>query len=125
MARSSGAYVTVVAHTPTGTIVKLPSGKPASLSDNCRATVGVVAGVGRVEKPFLRAGKKFHWVRSKGGKYSRVRGVAMVAASHPHGGGAHQHSMKPKTVSRHAPPGQKVGLIAAKKTGRRKRSRKL
>ena len=36
----------------------------------------------------------------------------------PHGGGNHQHLGMAGTRSRHAPPGQKVGLIAARRTGR-------
>ncbi|XP_057418433.1 60S ribosomal protein L8-like [Lotus japonicus] len=37
---------------------------------------------------------------------------------HPHGGGNHQHIGHASTVRRDAPLGQKVGLIAAKRTGR-------
>ena len=37
---------------------------------------------------------------------------------HPHGGGNHQHIGKPSTVKRGTPPGRKVGLIAARRTGR-------
>ncbi|MEK6929539.1 MAG: 50S ribosomal protein L2, partial [Thermoproteota archaeon] len=37
---------------------------------------------------------------------------------HPHGGGRHQHVGQSSTVSRNAPPGAKVGSIAARKTGR-------
>ena len=43
----------------------------------------------------------------------------MCAVSHPHGGGGHQHVGKPSSVSRGAPPGRKVGNIAAKRTGKR------
>lgn len=121
LVRASGGYATVVAHIDRGTIIRLPSGKTACLNDNCRATIGVVAGGGRIEKPFLKAGKKYHWMRAKGRAYPRVRGVAMNACSHPHGGGRWRHMGRPKTVSRHAPPGRKVGLIAARRTGRRKR----
>jgi large subunit ribosomal protein L2 len=46
----------------------------------------------------------------------------MIAASHPFGGGRHRHPGKPTTVSRHAPPGRKVGLIAARRTGRGKKA---
>jgi len=102
-------------------MVKLPSGATKLLKDACRATIGVVAGGGRIEKPFLKAGKKFHWMRAKGHKYPRVRGVAMNACSHPFGGGRHQHPGKPTTVSRHAPPGRKVGHIAARMTGRKEK----
>jgi hypothetical protein len=51
---------------------------------------------------------------------SQVRGVAMNPVEHPHGGGNHQHIGHASTVRRDAPPGQKVGLIAARRTGRLK-----
>jgi large subunit ribosomal protein L2 len=109
-------------------MVKLPSGKIVSLPSRCRATIGIVAGAGRIEKPFLRAGRKWHWMMSKGRYYPRVRGVAMNPVDHPFGGGAHQHPGKPTLVKRTSPPGKKVGLIAASRTGkgrgRRRRRRR-
>jgi len=123
MARSSGAYAAVVAHTPEGTVLKLPSGKTTCLSNLSRATIGVVAGAGRVEKPFLKAGEKYHLMVARGRVYPRVRGVAMLAAYHPFGGGRHKHPGKPTTVARGAPPGRKVGLIAARHAGRGARKR--
>ena len=86
----------------------------------CRATIGVVAGGGRKEKPFVKAGKKYHAMKAKAIKWPRVRGVAMNAVDHPFGGGRHQHTGKPTTVSRRMPPGRKVGHIAARRTGVRK-----
>lgn len=122
IARSSGSYATVAAHTPEGTMVKLPSGKTRYIHDLCRATVGVISGAGRVDKPFLKAGAKFHLMKAKGHMYPRTRGVAMVAAAHPYGS-SKRGARKVTTVSRHAPPGKKVGLIAARSTGKRKRKR--
>lgn len=122
IARSSGAYATVVGHTPQGTIVKLPSGRNRYVNDDCRATIGIVSGGGRTEKPFLKAGAKFHLMKAKGHKYPRTRGRAMIVAVHPHGS-SKKGSRKVHVVSRDAPPGQKVGLIAARSTGRRKRRR--
>jgi large subunit ribosomal protein L2 len=120
IARSSGAYATVVSHTPEGTLISLPSGKTRYINDLCLATVGIVAASGRTEKPFVKAGAKFHWMRAKGHKYPRVRGRAMIAALHPFGSGR-RGARKVTTVSRNAPPGRKVGLIAAKRTGRKKK----
>jgi large subunit ribosomal protein L2 len=120
IARSSGAYITVIAHTPQGTMVRLPSGKTRYLNDLCRATIGVVSGTGRVEKPFLKAGAKFHLMQAKGRMYPRTRGVAMVAAAHPYGS-SKRGGRKVTTVSHHAPPGKKVGLIAARSTGRKRK----
>ncbi|HID90496.1 TPA: 50S ribosomal protein L2 [Candidatus Bathyarchaeota archaeon] len=129
LARSSGSYASLVTHLPDKTLVRLPSGKAVRFHNNCLATIGVVAGAGRTERPFFKAGKKHYLARAKGHVYPRTRGVAMVAAAHPFGGGSHQHPGKPTTVSRGAPPGRKVGLIAARASGRgkgrrRRRSRK-
>lgn len=123
ISRSSGSYATVVAHTPEGSMIKLPSGKTRYVNDLCLATVGVISGAGRPEKPFLKAGAMFHWMRAKGHKYPRTRGVAMIAAVHPYGSGR-RGARKVTTVSRHAPPGRKVGLIAARSTGKRKRRKR-
>jgi len=123
LVRSSGSYATVVAHSLKGTILKLPSGKSACISDLCRATIGVIAGAGRPDKPFLKAGERYHLMTAKGHKYPRVRGVAMIAAYHPYGGGRHHQLPYPSTVSRGAPPGRKVGLIAARQSGRAKKKR--
>jgi large subunit ribosomal protein L2 len=118
MVRSSGAYATIITHTPDGTIVKLPSKKNKYINDLCRATVGVIAGAGRTEKPFLKAGAKHHLMKAKGHMYPRTRGIAMIAASHPYGS-SKKGGRKVTTVGRNAPPGQKVGLIAARSAGSR------
>ncbi|MEJ2241678.1 MAG: 50S ribosomal protein L2, partial [Candidatus Bathyarchaeota archaeon] len=112
MVRSSGAYATIITHTSDGTIVKLPSRKTRYINDLCRATIGVVSGAGRIEKPFLKAGNKFHLMKAKGHLYPRTRGIAMIAACHPYGS-SKKGGRKVTTVSRNAPPGKKVGLIAA------------
>jgi large subunit ribosomal protein L2 len=121
IAKSSGAYAMVVTHTPQGTIIKLPSGKTKYVNDFCRATIGVVSGAGRTEKPFLKSGPKFHLMKAKGHKYPRTRGRAMVAAVHPYGS-SKRSARKVTTTSHGAPPGQKVGLIAARGAGRKKKS---
>ncbi|WP_224448948.1 50S ribosomal protein L2 [Haloprofundus salilacus] len=117
-ARASGVSAQLLTHDKRVAVVKLPSGQVKRLNPQCRATIGVVAGGGRTEKPFVKAGKKHHKMRSRGTKYPRVRGVAMNAVDHPFGGGGRQHPGKPKSVSRNAPPGRKVGDIASKRTGR-------
>jgi len=83
-----------------------------------RATIGVIAGGGRLEKPLLKAGAAYWKWSAKSYWWPRVRGLAMNPVSHPHGGG--RHVGRPTTVSRNAPPGRKVGHIAARRTGRRK-----
>ncbi len=119
IARAGGNSATIVSHEMDKTTILLPSGKFKTLDSACRATIGVVAGGGRKDKPFVKAGKKWFAFRSRGKQYPIVRGIAMNPVDHPHGGGSHQHVGKPSTVSRGAPPGRKVGNIAAKRTGRR------
>lgn len=43
---------------------------------------------------------------------------SLQPVEHPFGGGNHQHIGKPSTIRRDAPAGRKVGLIAARRTGR-------
>ena len=119
LVRAGGSNATIISHDAKRTVVQLPSGKFKTLDSSCRATIGVLAGGGRKDKPFLKAGKKSIAYRTRGKQYPMVRGVAMCAVSHPHGGGGHQHVGKPSTVKRSAPPGRKVGNIAAKRTGRK------
>lgn len=120
LARASGDYATVVAHNKdTGrTRVRLPSGAKKTVQSDCRACIGVVAGGGRIDKPMLKAGRAHHKYKAKRNCWPKVRGVAMNPVEHPHGGGNHQHIGHATTVSRNAPPGAKVGLIAARRTGR-------
>lgn len=118
--RSSGTHASLITHDVGKAIVELPSGELKAFNPQCRATIGVVAGGGRREKPFLKAGNKYYAAKAKGKKNVSVRGVAMNAVDHPHGGGNRQHPGRPTTVSRHAPPGRKVGSIAARRTGKRR-----
>jgi large subunit ribosomal protein L2 len=119
LVRAGGSSATVVSHSAKKTVIKLPSGQFKTLDSSCRATVGIPAGSGRKDKPFLKAGNKFYAYRGRGKQYPIVRGVAMNAVNHPHGGGGHQHVGIPSSISRGAPPGKKVGNIAAKRSGKR------
>jgi len=120
LARASGNYATIISHSENGdkTRIRLPSGSKKTVPSSCRAMIGVVAGGGRIDKPILKAGVAYHKYKAKRHSWPKVRGVAMNPVDHPHGGGNHQHIGHPATVSRYAPPGQKVGLIAARRTGR-------
>jgi len=118
--RAPGTSATIVSHTAAGVVVKLPSGQFRTFHATCRAIIGMVAGGGRAEKPWMKAGKKKHGLRNRPTEYPKVRGVARNPVDHPHGGGQKQHEGKPTTVSRNTPPGRKVGHIAARRTGIRK-----
>ncbi len=121
LVRSAGTYATIISHGKTKTTVKLPSGKFKVIDSRCRATVGMVAGGGHKDKPFAKAGKKVHTYRSRAKRPKKVRGVAMNAVNHPHGGGDHQHVGVPSTVSANAPPGRKVGRLSSKRTKKKKK----
>jgi len=117
-ARASGVSAQLMSHDRSVAVVQLPSGEVKRLDPDCRATIGVVAGGGRTEKPMVKAGNKHHKMKARGTKWPNVRGVAMNAVDHPFGGGGRQHPGRPKSVSRNAPPGRKVGDISSRKTGR-------
>jgi len=118
-ARASGTSCMVIGHSDDGkkTRIRLPSGSRKTIPSTCRAVIGIVAGGGRGDKPVLKAGNNFHKYRVKRNSWPRVRGSAMNPVEHPHGGGNHQHVGHPTTIARVACPGQKVGLIAARRTG--------
>ena len=118
--RASGAVGSIIAQTASGkTVIRLPSGQKKVVKGRCRAMVGVIAGGGRPEKAILKAGRAYWKHKVKRNCWPKVRGVAMNPVEHPHGGGNHQHVGKPTTVSRKKPAGKKVGLIAARRTGRK------
>jgi len=120
LARASGDYATVVSHNRDTKVtrVKLPSGVKKAIPSFNRASVGIVAGGGRIDKPLLKAGRAYHKYKVKRNCWPKVRGVAMNPVEHPHGGGNHQHIGFPSTVRRDTSAGRKVGLIAARRTGR-------
>jgi large subunit ribosomal protein L8e len=117
LARTSGNYATVIGHGDDGkTRIKLPSGAKKVVPSGSRAAIGIVAGGGRIDKPLLKAGRAFHKYKAKRNSWPRTRGVAMNPVDHPHGGGNHQHIGKASTIARDASAGQKVGLIAARRS---------
>jgi len=118
--RASGVAAKVVSHMEDRVIVKLPSKKSKSFNVDCRAVIGVIAGGGRRDKPFVKAGKRYHLMRARGKLYPKTSGVAMNAVDHPFGSGRGRHAGKCTIAPRNAPPGRKVGMIRAKKTGRGK-----
>lgn len=113
--RSAGAFAIMVSREDNKCTLKLPSKKTKVFPADCKATVGKVAGSGKAEKPFLKAGSKYKKLKSLGHKYPKVSGVAMNSVDHPFGG---TNLGKSKTVSKDASPGRKVGSISSKKTGK-------
>ena len=119
--RSSGTFARVIAVSEGKITVELPSKKTREFLPGCRATIGVLAGAGRTEKPIMKAGRAHHKARAKNKLYPHIAGIAQNAVDHPFGKKSSHTKGRPFTTPRNAPPGRKVGLIAASRTGRRKR----
>nr|AJS11733.1 50S ribosomal protein L2P [uncultured archaeon] len=116
--RSAGSFARVVSRTSNGVLIKFPSKKEKLLNPECRATIGVAAGGGKRDKPFVKAGKRWHVMHAKGKLYPRTSGVAMNSVDHPFGSGRGRHVGKSKIPPRNAPAGRNIGLLHARKTGR-------
>lgn len=119
--RASGTFARVIAKKENLVTVMLPSKKTKDFNQNCRAAIGIVAGGGRTEKPFLKAGFKMHKMRARNKLYPRSSAAKMNAVDHPFGNKRSSRKSKARPISRNAPPGRKVGMIAARRTGRNKR----
>lgn len=120
LVRTSGTFARVLAKTEESIRIKLPSSKEKLLLPACRAAIGIVAGSGRLEKPFLKAGTRFKKMHARNKFYPRVCGISMNAVDHPFGGKCSHIKGRPTQSPRSAPPGRKVGKIAPRRTGRKK-----
>jgi large subunit ribosomal protein L2 len=118
--RASGTFAKVAAKIGNKVVIKFPSKKQKEFDSQCRATIGVVAGGGRLEKPFMKAGHRWHSMRAKGKLYPITSAVAMNAIEHPFGSGRGRHAGKPTIAPRNAPPGRKVGMVKPRRTGRKR-----
>jgi len=120
IARATGKYAILLRKGLKNASIKLPSGKAKDFNLKCLATIGIASGGERTDKPLIKAGNSYHLKKSKKKFWPTVRGVKKNAVDHPFGGSQH-HAGKSKSTSRHAPPGRKVGNIAYKRTGRKKK----
>lgn len=98
--------------------VMMPSKKEKLFDERCRATIGELAGEGRLDKPILKAGKQYHIKKAKSKLWPRTSAVKMNAIDHPFGSGRGKR-IKSKIIQRFASPGQKVGLLRPRRTGRK------
>jgi len=117
MVRSSGCFAKVTSKADNRVTVMLPSKKEKTFNPQCRATVGTTAGSGRKEKPFLKAGTRFHYMQARNKLYPRVKGQSMNAVDHPHGTSRSSKKGQPTIADKNAPPGAKVGKIRPRRTG--------
>lgn len=120
LVRASGLSAIITKKMPGRVAIMMPSKKEVWFDEKCRATIGVVAGQGRLEKPIIKAGKKWHMMKAKNRLWPRTSAVKMNAVDHPFGSGRGKR-IKSKIAKRNAPPGAKVGHIRPSRTGRRKR----
>jgi large subunit ribosomal protein L2 len=118
--RAAGAAANISAHFGKTTTVRLPSKETIELSDDCRAQLGVIAGGGMTDQPIVKAGRSHYRMHAINRTWPTIRGVKMNPVDHPFGGKQH-HKGKSSMTSRNAPPGRKVGHIAASRVGRKKR----
>jgi large subunit ribosomal protein L2 len=117
--RAAGSYAVVVGKTENKVRIQFARGYEIELDKNCRATIGIPAGGGRLEKPWIKAGQKLHAMMARNKLYPRSAGVAMNPTDHPYGGKS-KRPRPSRAVSRHAPPGAKVGSISPRRMGKRK-----
>jgi len=122
--RSSGCFARVISKTGSDVTLMMPSKKEHSFNESCRATIGVVAGGGRPEKPILKAGVMAKKRAARGKLYPSTSALSMNAVSHPFGGSSSAHKGRPTIARKHAPAGAKVGMIRPKQSGRGKGRRK-
>lgn len=122
--RSAGNSAIVMRKEKGKVSLLLPSKKEKVFNSDCRATIGVVAGKGRSEKPVVKAGKKYYIKKAKSKLWPRTSAVKMNVIDHPFGSGRSKnltHGGVGKIPKRNAPAGAKVGSLRASKTGRKKR----
>ncbi|MCL4400981.1 50S ribosomal protein L2 [Candidatus Parvarchaeota archaeon] len=117
LVRAGGMSAKIIESVENKTTLSLPSNASITLDPKCRAIIGKVANGGRTEKPFYKAGNKYHLIRARGRYWPMNAAVAMNAYEHKFGGKRRSTQHKAKTSSRRAPPGAKAGAIAPRRTG--------
>ncbi|MEK6855222.1 MAG: 50S ribosomal protein L2 [Nanoarchaeota archaeon] len=117
--RSAGTSAILLKTQGNNSTILLPNKREIIVNENCRATIGRVAGTGRILKPFIGAGGKFYKMKSRNKLWPRTSAVKFNAVDHPFGSGRGKR-IKSKIAKRNAPPGSKVGHIRPRRTGRRR-----
>ncbi len=117
---AAGSFAVIIAKSEHNVTLQLPSKQTVTLDSGCRAQLGMIAGAGVKDQPIVKAGKSHYMYHTLNRTWPRNRGVKMNPVDHPFGGKQH-HKGKSSMTSRNAPPGRKVGHIAARRVGRKKR----
>jgi large subunit ribosomal protein L2 len=103
--------------------IMMPSKKEKIFNSKCRATVGIIAGGGRKEKPVVKAGRMWFIKKTKNKLWPRTSAVKFNAVDHPFGSGRGKnltHGRLGKIPRSNSPPGAKVGSLRARRTGKRR-----
>jgi large subunit ribosomal protein L2 len=117
MSRAAGTSAIILKKLENGNaVVLMPNKKEIILHENCRATIGKVAGGGKNLKPFVTAGRKFYKMKARNKLWPRTSAVKMNAVDHPFGSGRGKR-IKSKIAKRNAPAGRKVGHLRPRRTG--------
>lgn len=116
---SAGTKAFIVSNEEGKAVIQMPSREFKTFNPKCLATVGMAAGGGMREKPFVKASQNFYLKNARNKIWPVVSGVKMNAVDHPFGGRTKPGT--PKSISRNAPPGAKVGSLAARRSGKRKK----
>jgi large subunit ribosomal protein L2 len=116
--RTGGNSALIVGRQGNKIKVVLPSKKEKLIDERCRATIGELAGQGRLDKPILKAGKQYYIKKAKSKLWPRTSAVKMNAIDHPFGSGRGKR-IKSKIIQRFASPGQTAGLLRPRRTGRK------
>jgi len=118
--RTAGSSAQIVKKEEKKVDLLMPSKKKIKLNIQCRASVGVIAADGRLNKPIVKAGRRFHSMKARGKKWHFTSAVKVNAVDHPFGSGRGKR-IKSKIAKRNAPPGAKVGHLRPRRTGRKKK----
>lgn len=119
LVRAGGNSAEIIKKGEGKVLILMPSKITFAFNENNRATVGIIAGTGRKEKPVMKAGNRHYSMKAKGRKWHFTSAVKVNAIDHPFGGGRGKR-IKSKIAKRNAPPGARVGHLRPKKTGKRK-----
>lgn len=119
MTRTAGSFATITKKLEDNSIIiTMPNKKTLTLNENCRATVGRIAGDGKKLKPFVKAGKMHYKMKARNKLWPRTSAVKFNAVDHPFGSGRGKR-IKQKIAKRNAPKGRRVGHLRPRRTGYR------
>lgn len=120
LVRSAGTTAKLIAKTGKNATIILPSKKQKILNIKCRATIGIISGGGRPEKPLMKAGNAYYKKKATRKRYPGIQGISMSAVAHPFGGKKSSTKGRPTIAPHNAPPGRKVGKIRPRRTGKKR-----